>query len=315
MYIYKKQPLKAMKTIIVSTDYSAPANNALDYAVALARSCKAKLVIFNSLEPPTPTSTASLAVPGVYKLLQENKKKLEKLAVRISSDYGIMVESFTNVSYVDEELEKLVRRHKADLVVMGMGGDSLDRRLFGSVTTSVIRHAKFPVLVIPEKATFLGLDRILFACDYKFVPKPCQLEVLRDIALKFRAEVQFLHIEPKGEIPVKAADSFSGNNTSSLEEAMDGLLHSYREIKEQDKTEGIKRGIREFQADMLVMIPHHTGFFDFVFNRSLTRKMAFNTQIPLLAIPWSVSPEHSTLSDIINPKEEEETAAGFSAVD
>lgn len=306
-----------MKTIIACTDFSDPANNALEYAIAVARNCKAKLVIYNSFEPPIPTSTASVAIPGVYKLLAQNKKRLEKLSIRISTEYGIMVDYFTNISYVDEELEKQVKRLNADLVVMGMCGSSLDRKMFGSITTAVIRSAKFPVLVVPEGAPFMGIDNILCACEYEFVPEPAQLEVLRDLAFKFKSNVQFLHIDTKEnsyEVPGEFRDTES--KSLYLEEAMSGIIHSYREMKDPSVTEGIKRGIREFQADLLVMIPHKTGFLDFVFNRSITRKMAFSTRIPLLSIPFhGVAKRNSGSISTVTSEDEKETAAGLSGVD
>jgi nucleotide-binding universal stress UspA family protein len=61
-----------MKIMIIATDYSKAADNALEYAAALARHSRAKLVIFNAFQPPPPTSTASMAVPGLHKLLTEN---------------------------------------------------------------------------------------------------------------------------------------------------------------------------------------------------------------------------------------------------
>ena len=307
-----------MKTIIVATDFSPAANNALEYAIAIARNCKAKLVIFNSLEPPVPTSTASLAVPGVYKMLAENKKRLEKLTSRISIDNEIWVEYISNISYVAEELEKQVKRLQADLVVMGMRNDCLDRKLFGSTTTSVIRHAKFPVLIIPEGVSFLGFKKFLFACDYSFLPKAPQLRLLKELASMFKSEIQFLHIDNIEKEPesLKQSPPEGTTKTLLLEETFNGLTHSYREIKNHSIKEGIKRGIRDFQADLLIMTPHKTGFFDFIFNRSITRKMALTTNIPLLTLPYYADSKDPLQPGKLKVSDQaEEATTGLSFVD
>lgn len=274
-----------MKTILIATDYSKAADNALEYAAALARYSRAKLVIFNAFQPPPPISTASMAVPGINKLLTENRARLQSLASRTSQFHGIETEWVTNISYVEEELPKQVKKHMAELVVMGMKGHSLDRRLFGSTTTSVIGRLKYPVLVVPEGVNFNGIARILFACDYKYLSSNSKLRFLKNLSRDFNAQVQVFHVDKPAEQPVMAGNSSAAPVSTNMEQVLRNVQHSYRDLTETDVIKGIEQGIQDFHADLLVMVPHKPGFWDMIFNKSNTRKMALKSPVPLLALP------------------------------
>ena len=108
-----------MKTIIVGTDYSSGAINALHYAASLARESAAKIILFNSFQLPAQASESFMASTGFLKYMNENKVRLEKLAFEVSLEYKIVVEPITTVSYVAEELNTLADKFQADLIVLG----------------------------------------------------------------------------------------------------------------------------------------------------------------------------------------------------
>lgn len=273
-----------MKTILVATDYSNAANNAVHYGAALARESEAKLILFNAFKIPPHAANTLLSATGVTELLKENKLKLKLQASSITKQYGIETEVITNISYVAEEVERLALKLKADLVVMGMRGKNAEPGFFGSVTTFVIGQGTLPVLVVPEEAGYKGIERILFACDTHCLAPENRLPLLREMAQIFRAKVEVLQVHKLGA-PAEVAEVNEFAGPSGMEEILDGVVHDYRDISDDHILGGIDRGVREFEADMLVMVPHHTGFWNTLFNRSKTRKMAMLTEVPLLSIP------------------------------
>jgi nucleotide-binding universal stress UspA family protein len=70
-----------------------------------------------------------------------------------------------------------------------------------------------------------------------------------------------------------------------LERVLSGVQHQYTFLMEDDVVAGIARGIREDGANLLVMVPRRHGFWDIVFNRSTTRKIAYQAPVPLLVLP------------------------------
>lgn len=270
-----------MKTIIVATDYSAEANNAMHYAASLARQTKARIILFNSYQLPEDSSRSLLSSAVIEKQLVDNRAYLESIAIKLAKQYEIRVDSWTNLIYVAEELEILVRRYKADLVVMGMWKNAWEDTLFGNTTTFVIRQASYPVLVVPEGTSYKGINRLLFSWDPNSLASGNSLLLLKELASKFHARVQVLHIEQELELafgPPKSRKAW-------LEQVLAGVSHTFRYLEDEDIPDGIEKGLKEFKADMLVMMPQKTGILGSFFHESRTREMALRTRVPLLAIP------------------------------
>ncbi len=274
-----------MKTIILATDYTKASNHALVYAATLAKHIQAKIVLYNAFELPEEDQGGFGRVsPHINKLFDENKIRLYELANKTAKEYQVEVSWVTNLSFAEEEIGKLVKEYDAQLVVMGMKKEAAEFPLFGSTTTAVISQGKYPVLVVPETAQIQEPSRLLFACDYHCISANNNLPVLKEIAQVFKAKVEILHVKnPKEDVltPV-AADS---RIEAKLENLLTGIAHEYRDVTEEDVFFGIERSMKEYQADMLVMVPHRLGFWNWLFQNSTTRKMAFKTQIPLLCLP------------------------------
>lgn len=270
-----------MKTIIVATDYSAEATNAMHYAAALARQTRARIVLFNSYQLPDDRPKSRYTIAEIEQLLAENRAYLEGVAEKLAGRYGIRVDSWTNHTFVAEELEVLVQQYKAELVVMGMWKNAWEDTLFGNTTTFVIRQANYPVLVVPEGIQFRGINRILFSWDPESLAAGNSLTLLKDLALRFHAQLQVLHIEQELLLSTFTPKS----RKAGLEQVLEGVEHTYRNMEEEDIADGIARGLRDFKADMLVMVPQNPGMMGAFFHESRTREMALRTRVPLLAIP------------------------------
>src|SRR5690606_9511999 len=107
------------------------------------------------------------------------------------------------------------------------------------------------------------------------------LEKLRTIASDMKADVQVLHVD---KLLKKAGATLTTN--AEIEEHFEGISHSYREIDGGSVIEGIERGITEYNADLLVMVPQKYGLWDSIVHRSKTRIMASRSKVPLLSIPF-----------------------------
>lgn len=274
-----------MKTIIVATDLSKDANNALEYAAALARCTNAKLVLYNSFTIPPHAANTLLPASEIEKIIASNKASLEYIALKTRCLYDIPVECVSKLSEMQAELDRLVVEYEADFVVMGMRGETLDQRLFGNTTTSIIHHAKYPVLVVPIDAKFKGMSKILFACDDNCHSASKTLAKLKEIAAEMAAEVQVLHVQ---KLLKKANLVLEGEHedTHPYEDQFSGLNHSYRDIDGFSIIEGIEKGIQDYNPDLLVMVPQKHGLWDSLLHRSKTCAMASRSKVPLLSIPF-----------------------------
>jgi nucleotide-binding universal stress UspA family protein len=273
-----------MKTILVATDYSRAATNALEYAALLARHMEARLAILNTFSLSVPAAATATSLHDVHAAIVSHQQRQDQLAREVSLTYGIAVEAISKISPLDEEICRQVKRLQADLVVMGMKGESLSRKLFGSSTTTMMRQARFPLLVVPLGASFSGLRNIVLAFDYRSLTANHSLSCLRELAHHFHSRVQVLHVETEQEEPVREAKQ-EVKNVVTIEMLMSGLAHSFRHIEEKEVITGIQRGITEYEADLVAMVPHKKGAWYSIFSKSTTRQMALVSRVPLLVLP------------------------------
>lgn len=273
-----------MKTIIAATDYSSDAHYAVHYAARLASCFNAQLLLFNAFQLSVHASNSLVSPAAVDQMVLNNEKRLARLKREISRTYHVRVKCITYVSVVEEELEKLVEQYDADLVVMGMQNHFTENKLFGNTTTSVLRRATFPVLVIPFGVVFHNIEKILFARDEKAIHEEDKnLKLLREMADVFDAEVQVFHVE---KMPVvRSAKYMEEVQEDELEQVLNGTHHTYKVANADKVAESIEEEMKAYQPDLLVMVPHKGSFMDYLLKRSMTRRMVMETQIPLLALP------------------------------
>lgn len=272
-----------MKTIVLATDYSEDARNATEYAARIAAQTGATLVLFHAFFLPEPLAEAPEMLAAVPELTQAHLIKLESLGKEITKTYGVQTSCYAGPVPVIDQLTTLVKREHANLVVLGIRGtNAWERNRFGSTTAAVLRMAHFPLLAVPEEAHFQSIQRILFACNTEAMDRENHLAILKEIALAYNAHVQVLHLE----VPEPATEApHSSKKHINLEAMFTGVKHEYLFAEAQKVIKGIENGVQEFQADLLVMVPHRQGFWDIAMNRSNTRKIAFRTHIPLLVLP------------------------------
>lgn len=272
-----------MKTIIVATDFSKEAENAVEYAAAAASQIKARLVLFNSFSLPMHASNTLFPASRIQDLVDDNQELLKKRAEELSVIYPIQVDYESSMLHVIDELYGLIYKYEADVVVMGMASKSLEQDLLGNTTTSAIQQLKFPVIAVPLGARFGGIKRILFACDVLRGVHKRILERVREAAQQFNAEVEVLHVSNTIASLKENADHLSP--VSAIDEGLEGVTYYFKNVQSNTVIRAIEREIKHIEADLLIMVPNKYGFWSSLIHRSKTRTMASRSEIPLLSIP------------------------------
>jgi nucleotide-binding universal stress UspA family protein len=272
-----------MYTIIAATDYSELAENAAEYAAALAKQNKVRLILLNDFTVPITAMNARLPASAIQELLDENEIHLNNRASSLARKYDIEVLPKATFSFVEDEMKLLIAEHQADLVVMGMVSKSLEQDLWGNTTTSVIKKLHSPVLAVPAKAKFPGTKKVLFACDVLNGVSEALLARIKNFALTADAEVEVLLInETIEELQRAGADPLA---LDMVTDGLEGIVYYYKHIRSDSIIHSIEKEIKRFHADLLIMVPEKHGFWDSVIHRSKTRMMASGLNIPLLSIP------------------------------
>jgi nucleotide-binding universal stress UspA family protein len=268
-----------MKTILVPTDFSDAADNAALYAANLAKSSNAKVILFHVYHVPVSSFENYPIMPiEIDELQEENEKWLKKTAAQLEKKTGIEISYQAKMGFAGEEILEI--KH-ADLIIMGMkGAGKLEESLLGSIAATTFRKSKVPVLLIPEGAKYKRPKTIVFACDYDPSTDIKTLEALTDFASAFDPKIYVVNIKRK-----KESLSIKKEMGTKLEGKLSNVEHVYYFPEKEDLAEGINEFTNDCDADIVAVIPHRYGLVDSMFHKSVSKKLAFHTSIPLLAVP------------------------------
>jgi nucleotide-binding universal stress UspA family protein len=142
-----------IKRILVPTDFSETADQALRYASGLARGLGAKLTIVyaDPFVPPVDFS-ATVGAWDEFSFISLQARAQDHLRIAAEANVDPAV-AYDIAIRVDPPLDGILgeaRASEADLIVMGTHGRTGFRRLIiGSVTEAVMRYAKVPVIAVP----------------------------------------------------------------------------------------------------------------------------------------------------------------------
>lgn len=185
-----------MKKILVPTDFSEHAENALLVASQIAKNTNAKLLAVHMMDLSNSglnKSSNREALEGLFhvQLAEKNFKSF------VDKDYlqGLEIEHKVQNKKAFNQLNEVAVEEDVDLIVMGSHGTSgfTEDIFVGSNTEKMVRNSDVPVLVIKEKIEDFKMHQVVFACDFK---KENAAAYKKAVALfkKFGANVDMLYV-------------------------------------------------------------------------------------------------------------------------
>lgn len=139
-----------LETIVVATDFSDNADQALRWAAHLARQQRARLVVAHASLPASPPAPEFVVLPVEYfeELHEHDRKRLEAVAAKLREG-DLEVESELIVGAAAPGILEIASRRRADLLVVGTHGRTgLKRLLLGSTAAQVVRKSPCPVVTV-----------------------------------------------------------------------------------------------------------------------------------------------------------------------
>lgn len=274
-----------MKTILVPTDLSKQADNACRYAIEIAKEMKAKIILMNTYETPVYYTDVPMVSAQTDYLLFHNSAfaEMKKYYNRISKTAGgIKIELIVQQGLASARIKEIALEKKADLIVMGTTRKGLlEKMLLGSNTARIIRKAPCPLLLIPQKAKYKGLNKIVYATDLKN-DNLNHTKALIPFAKTFNSEILFLNINTRVLSRNKKED------LTKITETIKKHVHypktSGYVCNDVNIAKGINFFLKKHKADCLAMYTHQKSLLSNIFNPGITKGVAVHTSVPLFVI-------------------------------
>lgn len=272
-----------MKLIVVPTDFSPLADNALKYGMDLATAMGSSLMIVHVYQIPISYSEVPLITMSMEEIKKASEERLAELKHNIETITAgkLVVYTESRLGDVGDEINKLTKTLQPFAVVMGSRGVTGAGKFFlGSNSLSVINRTNTPVIVVPPGGRFSPYKKIGLTTDFKEVVDKTPVAPIRAIVSFFNAELHVLHVDYKQ----RNFNPDFPEQTLNLDMLLTGMNPTYNFIENKNVNEGINDFAEKNNIDLIVTLPQKHSFLESIFEKSLTRELLHHTHIPVMCM-------------------------------
>ncbi|MGB1031907.1 MAG: universal stress protein [Flavobacteriales bacterium] len=271
-----------MKRILLLTDFSENAKNAIRYGINLFGN-SAEYILLHAYTVRKATGSFG-NIGQILRQDAENNLKTELDFIKNEfPDPSLNILTLCREGDPVGLINGMNNKQGIELIIMGTKGASgLSKAILGSVASSVIQDTNYPVLSIPEEAVYESINRIVFAADLSANVEDELTKPLIEIADRSKSEIFLLHILKEG----KLAEGSIDDKLEKLElpPNFNHLKKSVHFIEANDTVNGIKAFCAEKNADLLTVVARHHSFFEKLLHKSVSQELAFSSKMPLLSL-------------------------------
>lgn len=282
--------MKKVTKILVPIDFSECSENALAFAMQLADKIKANLILLNVLnfdagsmenfafvvdEAENQTEQSRIRIHKSIKKVTEN--------IRASLDEAPSIQTNIEIGNVEAKICEVALKNEVDYIVMGTQGENsaLDKYL-GSVASNVLKNAPCSVMVIPENTELAKKLVLGYATDFSDAD-PFEIWKAMTLFKPFQPTIKCVHFNEQqvdDEDKIKELERYFSETSPELNVELYSL-------QVEDKVKDMNDFIEEHNINTLVMYQPKRSFFESIFHKSYTQKMAKHSSIPLLVFKES----------------------------
>lgn len=270
-----------MKKILVPTDFSKEAENALKVAAQLAKKHNCEIYLLHMLELPLQEMDAlstHSALPEAMFFMKLAHQKFEDI---MAKDYlkGIKLHEIVKNHQAFNGVIDSCHEYGVDMIIMGSHGANGFKEMFiGSNAEKVVRTSDIPVLVIKNEHKNFSVTDFVFASDFKKDNKETYNQAV-GFANAFDAKIHLLM--------VNTANNFSTTSVANK--------HIKEFIKDNDfdnytiniyNDESVENGILNFSkdinADLIGISTHGRQGIAHFFNGSISEDLVNHSKRPVI---------------------------------
>ena len=279
-----------MNRILVPTDFSKIAANALNVALDIAQKSNSEIYLLNVIEPLVDAGFSATGTLDfeytiteedryIYELHAVNEQKLAAFATRYARGD---VEIFPTIAIdkVGDGVLDFIKKYKIDLVVMGTSGENTFEEYFiGNHTEQVMREANRPVLTVRNQIEGFKLENVVIATDLKTNAFE-GMSHLTKVFNYLNPKIHLLHISKSNSISIEETNKKLGEFAAKHELAN----YTSNVIRHNNLKLGIQRFASEMKADLIVTFTRGRKGLAHFFKGSVSENLVRQAKVPVLSI-------------------------------
>jgi nucleotide-binding universal stress UspA family protein len=271
-----------MKHILVPTDFSKCAENAMRYALEIAQNTGATITVLYVVYPNEGVDNNmydAFFIDDYVKQRLEGMKGWVKRLTRSPHLKDIEIKTECRIGFPVSTIYQTATEIHASLIVMGTtGATGLGGMLLGSVAGGVLSSSKIPVFVIPPKAVFRNAARFALATDFKMPVSKTALQVMREVLYLQHTGLDIVHVLHEGQ------NQPDPHHEKVLSEKMGTVPHDFHYLHDSNVVQAIHNFLESTDCNGLVVVAHEHALLHRLFMRSVSRSLAYLAKVPTLVL-------------------------------
>jgi len=276
-----------MIKILIPTDFSANAKNALKYALQLFKDTDCTFYLMHAYEDEIYSDEVLLnqeTLSDVTKIVDNRShvqlEQILKEAKKITTNPGHVFRLISTESKLIDESENIVDEMDIDLVIMGTKGRKQKQKMtFGSHTLQLLKYVDCPVLAIPDNYSFSAPKHVMFPTNFMIPYKTRELRLLSQILMPNHSEIEVIYVSNSDKL-----SSRQQKNKDLIFDTLSGNPLKLKILPDDAIIDVIFNYIIKYNVDMLVMVNTKHSFLENILFQSTIDELSLNINIPFLAL-------------------------------
>lgn len=272
-----------MKRILVPTDFSEQAENALKLAAQFASKDQLEIVLVHLLELPMQTidpviGSRTAEMPEALFFMKLAKKRFNETVTQSYLE-NITVHQKVQFNTPFNGIIETCEEYDCDLIIMGsQGASGVKEMLVGSNTEKVVRNSKVPVLVIKNEHPNFSVSNFAFAIDFDAKNK-VTLKKAINFSNFLGAKLHLVHISTSNKfISSDEADSYMKEYIEGTD-FTDYTLNIYNDSSVE---KGILHFAKKINAELVGIATHGRKGLAHFFNGSISEDLVNHAKMPVI---------------------------------
>ncbi|HYG02935.1 MAG TPA: universal stress protein [Chryseosolibacter sp.] len=277
-----------MKKILVPTDFSKSAQNAIDVASEIALKSNAQLILLHIVERAGGNSFNVEAQIDdsdgweekifTMRLIEKGRKQLQALVDSLKQQ-GVRVKTELRMGTPFHGMRTIITDQNVDLVVMGTAGHTrMEEMIIGTNTEKVVRHARCPVLTVQKKPSRVDFKNIVYATSMS-EDEEVFSKIIRRTQQMYDATVHLVRINTPGNFVRDAIVKRELDAFAKKLQIKNFTVNVFNDLSEE---EGIIYFADSIKADMIAMATHGRTGFAHVLAGSIAEEVVSHARRPVL---------------------------------
>ncbi|MGE5518290.1 MAG: universal stress protein [Candidatus Dadabacteria bacterium] len=210
------------------------------------------------------------------------KQQLRDLRDSLLDEAIVKIETIAehNDDFLDT-LERRARHLDAALVVMASTEKSkIEQAFTGNNSLKMIEKNVCPVLVVPEDARFSAIKNVAIACDFKDIEASIPIVPVKKVLSLFQPFVHIVNVN--SDIYVSLNEEYLAKR-QLMAEMFQEFHPEFYFITTFNFHETLQQFVKDKKIDLVLTFPRTHSFIDNLFKTSKTKKLLYESDIPVLA--------------------------------